>query len=128
MDGSTSQKVSLLVLVTSAAAVRIDASKAPTGSWDRAAFLSGFQNAAEIPAHQVRCAELPSDLVGTYYRNGASWIASPAHNGASYLPRPPSSLCGASPCDAPMPPHAESPIPSLHVAAPARMHHRDVPP
>ena len=76
MDGgSTCRKVSLLVLVTSAAAVRIDASKAPTGSWDRAAFLSGFQNAAEIPAHQVQCAELPSDLVGTYYRNGASWIA-----------------------------------------------------
>ena len=70
MDGSTSQKVSLLVLVTCAAALRIDASKAPTGSWDRAAFLSGFQNAAEIPAHQVQCAQLPSDLVGTYYRNG----------------------------------------------------------
>ena len=70
MDGSTRQKVSLLVLVTCAAALRIDASKAPTGSWDRAAFLSGFQNAPEIPAHQVRCAELPSDLVGTYYRNG----------------------------------------------------------
>ena len=71
MDGaSTRQKVSLLVLVTCAAALRIDASKAPTGSWDRAAFLSGFQNAAEIPAHQVRCAQLPSDLVGTYYRNG----------------------------------------------------------
>jgi hypothetical protein len=32
------------------------------------------------------------------------------HNGASYLPRPPSSLCGASPCDAPMPPHTQSPI------------------
>ena len=85
MDGgSTCRKVSLLVLVTSAAAVRIDASKAPTGSWDRAAFLSGFQNAPEIPAHQVRCAELPSDLVGTYYRNGASWIASPTQR--SILP------------------------------------------
>ena len=58
----------------------------------------------------------------------ASWIASPTHNGASYLPRPPSSLCGASPCDAPMPPHPQSPTPSLHVAAPAPMHHRDVPP
>jgi len=51
----TRQKVSLLVLVMSAAALRIDPSMAPTGSWDRAAFLSGFQNAAEIPAHQVRC-------------------------------------------------------------------------
>lgn len=72
MDCPTRQKVSLLVLVTSAAALRIDPSMAPTGSWDRAAFLSGFQNAAEIPAHQVRCMHRasPSDLVGTYYRNG----------------------------------------------------------
>ena len=58
----------------------------------------------------------------------APWIASSTHNGASSLPRPPSYLCDASPCDASMPPHTQSPTPSLHVAAPARMHHRGVPP
>ena len=74
MHGSPARSLPIisrfLVLVASAAALRIDGSKAPTGSWDRTAFLSGFQNSAEIAARELRCAELPSDLVGTYYRNG----------------------------------------------------------
>ena len=80
--------------------------------------------APRCPHHACVCATPPRAVCAA----PASWIASPTHNGASYRPRPPSSLCGASPCDAPMPPRTQSPTPSLHVAAPAPMHHRDVPP
>lgn len=41
-----------------------------SGDWNRAALLRGYQNAMEIAAREVRCTSLPSDLVGTYYRNG----------------------------------------------------------
>ena len=70
MDGSTRQKVSLLVLVTCAAALRIDASKAPTGSWDRAAFLSGFAEVLCLHLHgrrasleQLNASQLLADLL-----------------------------------------------------------------
>ena len=76
----------------------VDGSAAADRTWEREALLRGYQNSAELAAKevrassrratsvaqrdtpaplrtrcalpQVRCAKLPSDLVGTYYRNG----------------------------------------------------------
>ena len=51
------------------ASLKVDGSAGAVGSWDKAALLKGYQNSAELPAREVTCAELPQDLVGTYYRN-----------------------------------------------------------
>jgi len=48
---------------------KVDGSARAIGSWDKAALLKGYQNSAEQPAREVSCADLPQDLVGTYYRN-----------------------------------------------------------
>ena len=60
-----------------------------------------------LPAPRL-CLRHASTCPAPHLRRG---IASPTHHGASYLPRPPSSLCGASPCDASMPLHPQSPTP-----------------
>ena len=51
------------------ASLKVDGSAGAVGNWDKAALLKGYQNSAELPAREVTCAELPQDLVGTYYRN-----------------------------------------------------------
>jgi all-trans-8'-apo-beta-carotenal 15,15'-oxygenase len=47
-----------------------DGSLTVDSTWDYDAFLSGYRNNAEVEASEVACADLPRDLVGTYYRNG----------------------------------------------------------
>jgi len=61
---------SLLAALLPVHSALVDGSAAAHGSWDRTAFLRGFRNSAEVAAREVRCAALPEDLVGTYYRNG----------------------------------------------------------
>ena len=51
-------------------AATVDGSASADAPWDRDAHLAGYQNAAEIDAFEVVCADLPRDLAGTYYRNG----------------------------------------------------------
>ena len=50
--------------------MRIDGPARAHTSWDKAALLRGYENAMELSAREVCCAELPNDLRGTYYRNG----------------------------------------------------------
>ena len=46
-----------------------DGSGRLVGGWDKEALLRGYQNSAEQPAREVMSADLPADLIGTYYRN-----------------------------------------------------------
>lgn len=50
-------------------AMVVDGSAAAIGGWDKAALLKGYQNSAEQPAREIKCASLPAGLVGTYIRN-----------------------------------------------------------
>ena len=62
----------LLLLASPAgvASLAVDGSAAAHASWSKAAHLAGYQNSDEIAAREIHCADLPADLVGTYFRNG----------------------------------------------------------
>jgi hypothetical protein len=40
-----------------------------TAAWDRDAWMSGYRTAPSEDSYTVECADLPADLVGTFFRN-----------------------------------------------------------
>lgn len=60
----------LLTAPLGVASFSVDGSAAAHAGWSKAALIAGYQNSDEMAAHEIYCADLPEDLVGTYFRNG----------------------------------------------------------